>query len=56
MSRDQLPEVEVVLATGAEANGYRTDLWTVPRVAETIERMSGVAYHPGHVWYLLREL
>src|SRR6266478_232108 len=35
--------------------GYTTDLWTLPRVAEVIERMTGVAYHPGHVWYVLRD-
>jgi hypothetical protein len=27
----------------------------LPRVAEVIERLSGVAYHPGHVWYILRD-
>ena len=47
LTSEQLAEVEVVLAKGAEANGYPTDLWTLPRVAEVIERLSGVAYHPG---------
>jgi transposase len=56
LSRDQLAEIEAALANGAEANGYTTNLWTLPRVAEVIERMSGVAYHPGHVWYLLHDL
>jgi len=51
----QLAEVEQALANGAEANGYFTDLWTLPRVAETIERLTGVSYHPGHVWYVLRD-
>jgi transposase len=51
----QLVEVEQALANGAEANGYVTDLWTLPRVAETIERLTGVSYHPGHVWYVLRD-
>jgi len=27
----------------------------LPRVAEVIERVSGVSYHPGHVWYVLRD-
>ena len=43
------------LADGAEANGYTTDLWTLPRVAAVIERVTGVSYHPGHVWYVLRD-
>ncbi len=52
----QFTEIRNALINGAEANGYSTDIWTVPRVAEVIERMSGVVYHPGHVWYLLRDL
>ena len=38
------------------AHGYATELWTLARVAEVIERITGVRYHPGHVWRLLREL
>ena len=55
LSRDQLVHVEVALANGAEANGYPNDLWTLARVAEVIEHVSGVAYHPHHVWRILRE-
>jgi transposase len=42
------------LLAGAVATGYSTDVWTLPRVAEVIERKTSVSYHPGHVWYLLR--
>src|SRR6266516_3405296 len=31
------------------------DVWTLPRVAEVIEHVTGVSYHPGHVWYILRD-
>jgi transposase len=55
LSREQLVEVEAVLAEGAAANGYPTDLWTLARVAEVIERISGVSYHPRHVWRVLRQ-
>lgn len=55
LHREQLAQVEAVLVKGAEANGYRTDLWTLSRVAEVIERVSGVSYHPRHVWRVLRE-
>jgi transposase len=54
LSAAQLTRVEHALATGAAANGYVTDLWTLPRVAEVIQRLTGVAYHPGYVWYILR--
>jgi transposase len=50
----QLAKVAKALAKGAEANGYTTDVWTLPRVAEVIERITGVRYHTGHVWYILR--
>ena len=55
LSAAQLAKVARALGKGAEANGYVADLWTLPRVAEVIERMTGVSYHPGHVWYILRD-
>lgn len=55
LSRAQLTKVEKALSKGAEANGYTTDLWTLPRAAEVIKRVTGVSYHPGYVWYLLRK-
>jgi len=51
----QFTDVRSALIEGAAANGYSTDVWTVPRVAEVIEHVTGVAYHPGHVWYLLHD-
>ncbi len=41
------------LLAGPVAHGYRTALWTLPRVAGLIEDVTGVRYHPGHVWRLL---
>lgn len=52
----QLRRVERALLQGARAQGYSTELWTLRRVAEVIERTTGVAYHQGHVWRLLRGL
>jgi transposase len=46
--------VERALLAGAVAQGFDSDLWTLPRVAEVIWRLTGVSYHPGHVWWLLR--
>lgn len=45
-----------VLKRGARKNGYATELWTLARVAEVIEKHFGVSYHPGHVWRVLRSL
>jgi transposase len=45
-----------LLLQGPLAHGYRTDLWTTPRVAEVIARHFGVQYHPDHVGRLLHAL
>jgi transposase len=52
----ELDKVERALQNGPKANGYPTDLWTLSRVAEVIEKATGVKYHPGHVWKLLRRM
>lgn len=54
IKREQLDQVEAQLAKGAEANGYPNDVWTLQRVAEVIERTTGVHYHPARVWHILR--
>ena len=56
LTAEQLEEVEAVLLEGAVAAGYATEFWTLPRVAEVIERATGAQYHPGHVWRLLRKM
>jgi transposase len=52
----QLATIERALRSGPRAQGFSTDLWTLPRVAEVIERLTGVRHHPGHVWRVLRGL
>ena len=46
-------QVVDALIEGPVAQGYKTELWTLPRVALLIERLTGVRYHPGHVWRVL---
>jgi transposase len=52
----QLAAVETALRRGPVAAGFTTTLWTLPRVAVVIERVSGIRYHPGHVWRILGRL
>ena len=52
----QLKRVEQELLRGPMAQGYATDLWTLPRIADLIARLTGVRYHSGHVWKLMRRL
>jgi len=42
-----------LLAHGAGAAGYSTQLWTLPRIAKLIEKHFGILYHPGHVWRVM---
>lgn len=49
----QLQRVQAALRKGARAHRFSADLWTLPRVATVIERITGVRYHPGHVWRIL---
>jgi len=53
LNAQQLQHVERALRRGARAHGFGTDLWTLPRVATVIGRLTGVHYHPGHVWKIL---
>ncbi len=43
-----------MLLKGAQAQGFSTNLWTLRRVADLIDRAFGVRYHPAHVWKVLR--
>jgi transposase len=41
---------------GAEAYGFRGEVWTCARIAKVIQEEFGIVYHKGHVSRLLREL
>ena len=56
LDRRQLNRLDAALRQGAQTHGFGTDLWTLPRVAQVIQRLTGVTYHPGHVWRILRGL
>jgi transposase len=55
LTEAQLRQVDRALRKGPRAHGLATDLWTLDRVAAVIEAETGVRYHPGHVWKLLRD-
>jgi transposase len=54
LSDAQLHGIDQALRQGARTHGFDTDHWTLERIATVIERLTGVGYHPGHVWKLLR--
>lgn len=56
LSPEQSGELVDLLAQGALAHGWPTDLWTCPRIVVLIERHFGVSYHEDHIGRLLRRL
>jgi transposase len=46
-------QVEQALRHGAKANGFATDLWTLDRVAQVIQQLTGVRLARASVWRLL---
>jgi transposase len=55
LTAQQRAQIPSLLARGAEAYGFRGDVWTAKRVAAVIERTFGVRYHPDHISRLLRQ-
>jgi transposase len=56
LSEAQRAAIGQALRQGARAHGFATDHWTLDRVATVIQRLTGVAYHRGHTWKLLRRM
>ena len=50
----QRAQVPALLARGAEAWGFRGDVWTCRRIADVIQRTFGVRYSPEHIRRLLQ--
>ncbi|WP_271189192.1 winged helix-turn-helix domain-containing protein [Dactylosporangium matsuzakiense] len=55
LSDGQVAEVEAALLAGPTANGFGTDMWTLARVADVIERTTGVRYTLSQTWLILRQ-
>lgn len=53
---DQKHLLPDMLSHGAEAYGFRGDVWTCPRIGKVIEWEWGLVYHKSHVARLLKEL
>jgi transposase len=56
LSADQQAQLVALLLEGAEAHGFRGEVWTCRRVAQLIKDQFRVSYHPDHVGRLLRQL
>src|SRR5918992_1050570 len=56
LSANQLTRLPALLQRGAEAYGFRGQLWTRRRVAEVIRLEFGISYHAVHVGRLLKAI
>ncbi len=56
LDTNQLRLIPDFLGHGAEAYGFRGEVWTCARVAKVIKEEFGVSYHKGHVSRLLKGL
>jgi transposase len=52
----QMKRLVRILLKGAEAAGYRTNLWTTQRIAEVIQQKFSVRYHRTQVGRLLLKM
>ena len=56
LSEKQIDRLKKQLLKGARQNGYRTELWTLRRIAEVIEKHFGITYDPSSVWHILQRM
>lgn len=56
LSKKQKKKLEKLLLKGAIANGFRTELWTTPRIAQLIKKEFGVRYHPDHICRVMAKM
>lgn len=52
----QVARLEKMLLQGPCRHGWSTELWTLSRVVQLIERKFDVGYDPSGVWHLLRRM
>lgn len=56
LSDEQLDQLRRYLEQGARAHGWKTELWTLSRIAKLLEDKFGVRYHISHVHRILHKL
>ena len=56
LSREQKELIPDLLSHGAEAYGFRGDVWTCRKFKRVIEWEFGISYHRSHIARLLQEL
>ena len=52
----QIKRLEKMLTQGPTQHGYSTELWTLKRVSQLIQKKFDVSYDPSSVWHVLRRM
>jgi transposase len=55
LTADQVDAIRRMYVDGARAHGFSSDRWTCGRLAQAIERLIGIRYHPDHVGRLMHK-
>ena len=56
LDAQQHEQLRVALLAGPQASGFGTELWTIKRVSQVVQRRFGVRYSDVHIWRLLGQL
>jgi transposase len=55
LSVADLEQLAAALGQGASAHGFTGQMWTLRRIAQVVQRQTGVRYHVGHLWAILHQ-
>ncbi|WP_240625922.1 helix-turn-helix domain-containing protein [Spirosoma pollinicola] len=53
---EQLDQLTMELAKGAEHHGFSDQVWTRPRINQVINQLFGVSYDPSQIGRLLKKV
>lgn len=56
LTEKNIERVKTAILAGPRESGFPTDLWTLARIAMVIKKKAKIAYHPNHVWRIIRSL
>lgn len=56
LTGEQRRQLAEALVAGPQAAGLAASLWTLEHIAALVQSRFGVAYHPGHLWYVLHAM
>lgn len=56
LTKVQKEKLKKIIDSGPRSYGYDTDLWTLKRISEVIEKEFDVEYNTTHIWRVLKNL